>query len=359
MLVKLATGMFYSYLFLFFGFEAFAGFSVRPAAETQPVDHNGDAIDDPAVWIHPSKPEKSLILGTDKQKGINVYSLSGKLQSSYTKNRFNNIDIRYNFSFKGKTIDLIAATRHDTSLVEFFTIDAKQKKLVSLDYKIKPTVDAYGLCLYKSYQSGTFHLFVTSRNRDAQQFKIIGGQEGISHVLERTLPIPSKNEGCVADDELGNVYIAEEHRGIWKFDTDARKPLAATLIGSISERSELAEDIEGLALYIGNNGEGYLLASVQGLDSFAIFDRKTDTYLDSFKIEGFESIDGVSHTDGIELINTSFGSSYHNGLMIAQDDVDRGPSFRGTQNFKMVSWKNVSNASTIPLIVNSDWDPRH
>src|SRR5881394_3281225 len=36
-------------------------------AQTAPVPHEGDAADDPAVWIHPQEPSLSLILGTDKQ----------------------------------------------------------------------------------------------------------------------------------------------------------------------------------------------------------------------------------------------------------------------------------------------------
>ena len=36
-------------------------------AQTVPVPHGGDAADDPAIWIHPTDPEKSLLLGTDKR----------------------------------------------------------------------------------------------------------------------------------------------------------------------------------------------------------------------------------------------------------------------------------------------------
>ena len=45
---------------------------VRPVAvvETTPVPHDGDSADDPAVWIHPTEPGKSLILGTDKLNAV-------------------------------------------------------------------------------------------------------------------------------------------------------------------------------------------------------------------------------------------------------------------------------------------------
>ena len=325
-----------------------AYFEAKPIGETQAVDHFGDAIDDPALWIHPERPEESLILGTDKQRGINVYSLTGKLEFSYGESRFNNVDIRYDFPYKGRKINLIAATRHDKNEVELFTLDHIKRKLLPLNYKIKTSVSAYGLCLYRNQKHGSYHLFVTSRDQDTQQFKIQGGRNGVSHTSERIIPIASKNEGCVADDALGFVYIAEEHKGIWKLSADAKASHSVKkLIGSVEGNEDLAEDIEGLALYHHHDGGGYLVASVQGLDSFAVFDRVTDQYLDSFKIVAHNGIDGVSHTDGIEIISTNLGYPYEQGIMIVQDDVDRGLYGDGTQNFKLVSWKDIAEAGSL------------
>src|SRR5687767_14304370 len=53
---------------------------LRPQArgQTEPMQHAGDSADDPAIWLHPTKPELSLILGTDKQGGLVVYDMDGK-----------------------------------------------------------------------------------------------------------------------------------------------------------------------------------------------------------------------------------------------------------------------------------------
>ena len=47
--------------------------SVTPTAKvaTEPVPSTGDAADDPAIWIHPDDPARSLVLGTDK-KGLAI-----------------------------------------------------------------------------------------------------------------------------------------------------------------------------------------------------------------------------------------------------------------------------------------------
>lgn len=53
---------------------------VQPVAivQTEPVPSQGDAADDPAIWIHPGDPALSLVLGTDKKGGLNVFDLEGK-----------------------------------------------------------------------------------------------------------------------------------------------------------------------------------------------------------------------------------------------------------------------------------------
>ena len=40
--------------------------TVVPTAETTPVSHSGDAADDAAIWVNPSDPARSTIIGTDK-----------------------------------------------------------------------------------------------------------------------------------------------------------------------------------------------------------------------------------------------------------------------------------------------------
>ena len=56
--------------------------SIVAVRETAPVATPGDAADDPAVWRNPADSAKSLIVGTDKEWGLHVYSLSGALLAS-------------------------------------------------------------------------------------------------------------------------------------------------------------------------------------------------------------------------------------------------------------------------------------
>src|SRR5438093_13079751 len=58
--------------------------TARPEAraQTAPVPHHGDAADDPAVWIHPRDPGLSLVLGTDKQGGLQATTWTARSSKS-------------------------------------------------------------------------------------------------------------------------------------------------------------------------------------------------------------------------------------------------------------------------------------
>jgi 3-phytase len=55
-----------------------AGVYATVESDPMPERVGDDAADDPAVWIHPTHPEMSLILGTNKKGGLAVYNLEGK-----------------------------------------------------------------------------------------------------------------------------------------------------------------------------------------------------------------------------------------------------------------------------------------
>src|SRR5262249_19244363 len=81
------------------------------AVETEPVPSEGDAADDPALWIPPAGPARSLVLGTDKKGGLHAYSLDGRCRQVISSgSKPNNVDILYGFDLAGKKVDLALAT---------------------------------------------------------------------------------------------------------------------------------------------------------------------------------------------------------------------------------------------------------
>src|SRR5262245_960394 len=86
------------------GPSAAAPLPVAATVETIQVPHEGDAADDPAIWVHPSTPALSIVIGTDKKGGLAVYDLDGQQLQYLPDGNLNNVDIRTGFSLGGRSV---------------------------------------------------------------------------------------------------------------------------------------------------------------------------------------------------------------------------------------------------------------
>ena len=97
---------------------------LRPVVVTEVVPHD---TDDPAIWIHPSAPESSLVIGTDKEKGggLYLYDLNGKIlqdRSVVGLDRPNNVDLGYGLVFGGDTVDFVITTERLKNQLRAYTV---------------------------------------------------------------------------------------------------------------------------------------------------------------------------------------------------------------------------------------------
>jgi Phytase len=75
---------------------------VAASVETTPVPDSDDAADDPAVWVNPTTPALSVVIGTDKQGGgLGVYGLDGDQIQYLPSGKLNNVDLRDGFQLDG------------------------------------------------------------------------------------------------------------------------------------------------------------------------------------------------------------------------------------------------------------------
>ncbi len=78
----------------------------------------------------------------------------------------------------------------------------------------------------------------------------------------------------------------------------------------------MTADIEGLTIYYAPNGKGYLMASSQGNNSYAMYERQgKNRYVANFEITDGEKIDGTSDTDGIDVLGFGLGPKYPYGIL--------------------------------------------
>ena len=84
--------------------------ALQPRVITAPTRHD---TDDPAIWVNPADPARSLVAGTDKNKdgALYLYDLDGRVVKTVDGlKRPNNVDIATGFPLGGRTVDLAVLT---------------------------------------------------------------------------------------------------------------------------------------------------------------------------------------------------------------------------------------------------------
>ena len=327
--------------------------TVRASYETDPVPHASDAADDICIWIHPTDPNRSLVIGSDKDGGIATYDLQGKELQYLEHGQINNVDLRYRFPFPHGPGALVAASERGKKQILCYTIDSNKPALQEVS-RIQLQIEPYGLCLYFSDRQQAYYCFVTSTDGQVEQWQLSWHEGKIVGERVRSFKLDGKSEGCVADDELGQIYISEERKAVWKLSAEPDgDSTARTMVCRVNHGGTVSPDAEGLALYCMPNGKGYLLVSSQGSNSFAVFRRDTNEFVTRFRI-GDGAVDKVTGTDGIDVTSVSLPPLYPQGLFVAQDDSND----RGNQNFKLVRWDDIAKSFNPQLEIDIGWDPR-
>jgi 3-phytase len=363
---------------------------ILPVVETPPIvdseerpggERFGDA-DDPAIWVHPTNPEQSLVMASLKKGGLEVYDLSGNVVQSIAPEgvRYNNVDVAYGFSLADKTVDIVVASDRYKDNLAIFSIDAVTGNLEDITAPNNPLIftpegessneetTAYGLALYQD--SSTTYAFVSRRETgDVAQLELRDNGEGqVMYSTVRTFSLPTPEggeladaqiEGMVVDTALGILYLGQENVGVWKVSADPANEEPPTLLQAVGDI--LQADVEGLTIYYGKDSEGYLLVSSQGNNTFAVFTRTDNTYLGSFQVGDNADIDGSEACDGAQVINIPLGSQFSQGLLVVQDGnnlpevmvKDSGEMANASTSFKYVPWENVAKAFNPPLLIDT------
>lgn len=314
------------------GSPAATTITVVARAETQPVGTvHDDAADDPAIWRNPTRPAESLIVATDKKAGLHVYGMDGRSREFVPAGRVNNVDL---LDMGAKGVVVVASDRNDevNARLLVYRLDTAASRLVALGSVEGGRGEAYGVCLV-AYAGGV-DAFSVLKHGAIHQVRIALADGGIRGEIVRSLQLPTQTEGCVVDPRNGRLFVGEEGIGIWSFSTDS-KDRSGSLVASVDGK-HLVADVEGLALMPQGRRDGWLVASSQGDNAFALFRLPDFTPAGRFRI-GQGRFGAAEETDGIALLPGNFGKAFPSGLFVAQDGLNQPFS----QNFKMASWKEI------------------
>ena len=337
---------------------------VLPVAETEPANGTlDDAADDACIWIHPTDPNLSLVIGQSKDDthgGIHVYDLSGNELQFYEHGKMNSTDVRYDFALDGELVDIVVSSNRTTNSVDIYKVDPSKRQLERVGTISTGRTRIYGLCMYHNPITNKFYAIPNHKDGTVQQWELF--DDGTGHVTGtkvREFDAGTQPEGCVADDEFAKLYIGEENFGIWKYGAEPTDGTTRTAVDTVAG-GRLTACVEGLTIYYTTDGAGYLIVSSQGSGTFVVYRREGDNdYVDTFRVVSNDtlSIDGCIQTDGIDVTNVSLGSAFPNGLFIAHDHDNTGDD-DDNSNFKLVPWDSIASAVSPALTIDTSWDPR-
>ncbi|MFF5337771.1 phytase [Streptomyces sp. NPDC013181] len=318
--------------------------------------------------------------------------------------RFNNVDLVHGLRLTSGKSDLAVTSDRGQDRLRFYRIDRDRTggpltdvtdpavpPVFSRDQaEINDQQTAYGLATWTNPATGKSYALVSRREHTTLALlELLPAADGkVTYRKVRTLDLPSsfrmpngtqwspcgdpgelpQVEGMVVDPANGMLYAGQEDIGVWRMRADLTgtpelvdKVREYGVPGVYDEETEectpgadpgfggtkISADVEGLTLLTESDGDGYILASSQGDNTFAAYDRELEDdneYEGGFRVAAAsDSLDGSEECDGAAVLNAPLGSKYPNGLLVVQDGHD-GDGERDATNFKFVDLGKVMDA---------------
>ena len=319
-----------------------------------PVEHHvateavtGDA-DDPAIWIHPTDPGKSRIIGTDKVEpdkggGLHVFDLQGKKIQVVPLDRPNNVDVEQGVDLGSGVWDIAVAAERGKKRLAIYRIDPADGKLVDASGNTSVFASEagergapMGIAIYKRPKDGAVFAIVSRKEGPTEgylwQYRLVSSAGRIDARFVRSFGSCSEGgeiEALLVDDALGFVYAAEEKFGIRKYSADPEGPEANREV-AVFGKTGFPEDREGLGLYATGPKAGFILCSDQreGGSYLRVFPREGDVHAEIMAIP--TKADG---TDGIEVVSSSF-PGFPKGFVVMMNS--------SAKNFLVYPWEKLA-----------------
>jgi 3-phytase len=307
--------------------------AIKPVIVTEATLHD---TDDPAIWVNPADPAKSLIIGTDKdvEGALYVFDLEGKIIADKTVvglKRPNNVDIAYGLVVAGDTLDIAVTGERFTHNMRIFSLpDMKPidgggipvfEGETGVEFR-----DLMGVALYKRPSDGAIFAIMGRKTGPTDgsylwQYLLEGTAEGtVQATLVRKFGLFSgikEIEAIAVDHELGYIYYSDENVGVRKYHADPEmgdEELA--LFGT----EGFTDDNEGISIFDAGNGKGFILVSDQQANQFHVFQREgtqgnphQHNLLKVIKVS-------TNQSDGSEISNVAFNATFKNGIFVAMSD---------------------------------------
>lgn len=318
--------------------------------ETTPYD-----TDDPAIWVHPEDPSRSLIVGTDKEEGggLYLYNLEGKIVGNFPDmRRPNNVDVAYGMNINGTKTDIAVVTERNANSIRIFSLP----NLSPIDNGGIPIFkgesgegerDGMGVALYtkRTGSDATEIYAIVGRKagpsgRYLWQYRLFGNPDGTvgAEVVRKFGTYSGKKEieAIAVDNELGYVYYSDETAGVRKYYADPDKGNDELAFFS---RQDAKGDHEGIAIYKKDSTTGYILVSNQQNNTFLVYKREGDPHNPHNHALISEVPVSTIECDGADAANVNFGAQFPDGILIA---MSNGRVFHVYDWRKIQDWIDIN-----------------
>ena len=318
--------------------------AITPVLVTEPTAVD---TDDPAIWINPEDPAKSLILGTDKGGSVYVFNLDGTIIPEKTvtgMGRMNNVDVAYGFSLGGETIDIALATDRNENKIRAFRLPEMTPidngGIEAFEGQTPELQRPMGLALYTRPSDGAIFAIVSRKDgpSGAYLWQYLLEDDGagnleLTKIREFGEIVGGKEiEAIAVDNELGFVYYSDETAGIHKYLADPDAPGASEELAFFGTEG-FADDHEGISIYKINDGTGYILVSDQQANTFRVFRREGE--LDDPHNHQLIKVVQVStnESDGSDVTSAVLDERFPSGLFVAMSN---------NKTFHFYSWEDIA-----------------
>lgn len=236
--------------------------------ETRPVyddEEGGDAnADDPAIWVDRTNRNNSVVLGTLKQGGLDVYSMTGELlqhvdapaapSEDAKEGRFNNVDLLQGVHpGHGMNRDVAVVSDRGRDRLRTYFVDARGAKagdavltdvsaaelprvFAETEADVEEQFTAYGVTMRAGHDAKLYAIASQRHATNLAMVEMLWDGESMTYAKTATLALPAsfdlsdgtswtpcedpgdepQVEGMVVDRHHDVLYAAQENVGLWR-----------------------------------------------------------------------------------------------------------------------------------------------
>lgn len=328
--------------------------SVVPTRESQPNPAVvSGTLRDVALWVNPADAGASLVIAAhdNANAGLVTFGVNGtQLEAELPDGPALSVAVHDDFPLAGDSRTLVVTANPNFNGLGAYRVDpGGADRIVRIGNAgfLTGAQQYTSVALYRSPTSGRFFAFAGTQGGRLEQFELTGADGGVTATPTRVLSTSGGGiAGLAADDETGRLFVTEAGQGLWRYSAEADGGQDRRRVAQVG--GALGADVGRVSLYRARNGEGYVIVADTTSGAFAVFERRSETSVGSFRVVADGGIDAVDSPVALAVSARPAGPDFADGLFVAHDAVNSPAA-----NVKLVSWPAVASAFNPPLRVDT------